>query len=507
MLSNQRVSIVSRLGQSKVICILEGVSQPDVRVVPPLHLVGVLAFTFLAVSSTAIAQPSIDDLAASEATSDDAAPPKPVIAPVKRPSRPEIGRTTGVDWKGVFTQSSMFLAAAHSFRVATEPGTRDMPGPYFQGYLDSVGNLHGWSDGDPFLVNYVGHTLQGAVASFIWIHNDGRYRYVEFGKSPDYWRSRLRAAGWSLLYSTQFEIGPVSEASIGHIQKHYPQVGFVDHVITPSIGLGWTIAEDALDRFVVRPFEDRVENFVARIMVRGWLNPARSFSNAMAFRTPWHRDTRPGVREYFGRTYDQILPRDKPVERPKPLVAPFETAFLAKVQTYSGQGLGDSCLGGGSSNGLRVANQWQMVLEVSGCELFGLGARRPHLSGDSLSLLVGPRWTPAAARRWSPFAEFLVGVNKVTNEYFTPEAREAYLEATRETNGKPPDYKDYADFRDSTGLQIQAGTGVDVRLSRAFAWRVASVGYSRSWIKPINGIEYNAGLHFSSGLILRMGTW
>ena len=85
--------------------------------------------------------------------------------------------------------------------------------------LDAVGNLHGWSDGDPFLVNYIGHPMEGAVAGFMFVHNDPRYRRAEFGLSETYWKSRLRATAWAWALSLMFEIGPMSEATIGHIQS------------------------------------------------------------------------------------------------------------------------------------------------------------------------------------------------------------------------------------------------------------------------------------------------
>ncbi len=85
-------------------------------------------------------------------------------------------------------------------------------------------NLHGWADGDPFYVNYVGHPMQGAVSGYIWTLNDPKYRNVRFGKDPEYWKSRLRAGAFAFAYSEWTEIGPVmSEAAIGNIQAFYPQ--------------------------------------------------------------------------------------------------------------------------------------------------------------------------------------------------------------------------------------------------------------------------------------------
>src|SRR5215471_4728483 len=61
----------------------------------------------------------------------------------------------GVDWLHLFEQSLAFMSFEHAFRCATEEGTRQgFNGPFWGGYLNSVGRLHGWSDGDPFLVNY-----------------------------------------------------------------------------------------------------------------------------------------------------------------------------------------------------------------------------------------------------------------------------------------------------------------------------------------------------------------
>lgn len=82
----------------------------------------------------------------------DSQSPQPVIAaPV---SVPDNG---GIDWQGLLGQSLAFLAVEHGFRYLTEEGTRHSHLSFFGGYVDSVTNLHGWADGDPFYVNYVGH--------------------------------------------------------------------------------------------------------------------------------------------------------------------------------------------------------------------------------------------------------------------------------------------------------------------------------------------------------------
>ncbi len=60
---------------------------------------------------------------------------------------------------------------------------------------------------------------------------------------------------------------------------------------------------------------------------------------------------------------------------------------------------------------------------------------------------------------------------------------------------------------ETNGFTIQAGTGLDVKLNNALSYRVANLEYSHSWTKELNGIKYQNGLQFTTGLVLRMGTW
>ena len=172
----------------------------------------------------------------------------PVISPaaIPGPHDPESGT---IKWKGVFRQSLSFLLIEEGFRAVTEEGARHTHMPFFAGYANSVTNLHGWADGDPFLVNYVGHPMQGYISGMLWLQNDHGFRYTEFGNNGEYWKGRLRAAAFAFVYSEFSEIGPLSEATVGATQAFYPQQGFVDHVVTPTIGLAWILAEDAVDKY------------------------------------------------------------------------------------------------------------------------------------------------------------------------------------------------------------------------------------------------------------------
>ena len=136
---------------------------------------------------------------------------------------------TTFQWKSALVDASLFLGLEHGFRLAQDPLVRQkLGGPFIKDYIDSVKSIHGWGDGDPFMVNYVGHPTMGAVAGFIETNHDPRYYSVEVGASPRYWKSRLRAMAFSAAFSLQFEIGPISEASLGNVQQKSRNDGVVD---------------------------------------------------------------------------------------------------------------------------------------------------------------------------------------------------------------------------------------------------------------------------------------
>lgn len=201
-------------------------------------------------------------------------------------------------WKPAIAQAMTFLWIEHAFRFMTEPGTRaEMRGPFFKDWFTSVRRTRGWRDGDPFIVNYVGHPMQGSVTNYIYVHNDPNSVLLEAGFNRAYFKSRLKAMLFSTVYSTQFELGPLSEASLGNVglrpskASRHPSA-FVDLVVTPTLGTAWMMGEDALDRLVIKRMEDHVENRFVRLMVRGFLNPSKSFANVLRGRYPWHRDGR-----------------------------------------------------------------------------------------------------------------------------------------------------------------------------------------------------------------------
>lgn len=65
--------------------------------------------------------------------------------------------------------------------------------------------------------------------------------------------------------------------------------GWVDHVITPLGTFAIIVAEDAMDRYVVRWVEQRVHHPLLRIPIGMAANLARTMSNASLGRAPWSR--------------------------------------------------------------------------------------------------------------------------------------------------------------------------------------------------------------------------
>ena len=195
------------------------------------------------------------------------------------------------NWSTAIKQSLLFLGVQHGYALTQPKTRRDLRGPFFKDYIRSVKSLHGWEDGGRFFTNYIAHPMQGALFGFIQIQNDPNGMNLSFDNSNAYWRSRLKALAWSAAWSTQFEIGPVSQASIGNVGLHGKQT-YVDLVVTPIGGFGWIVLEDFVDKNIISMIERRGSgNFYIKIASRTFLNPSRSAANLLRFKTPWHRDS------------------------------------------------------------------------------------------------------------------------------------------------------------------------------------------------------------------------
>ncbi|MBV9242095.1 MAG: hypothetical protein JO314_08815 [Acidobacteria bacterium] len=214
---------------------------------------------------------------------------------------PTPAKTTGerFHWKPAIAQSLAFLALQQGYRMAIEEKTqRELKGPFFHDWFVSVSHLKGWDDGGRFFTNYMAHPTQGSITNRIFINNSDNAKRQVFGSSKAYWRSRFKAMAWTAIWSAQFELGPISETSIGNVGKDLLPNGrsketYEDLFNTPVLGFGVTVAEDALDRYILAEWlEKRGRHRAAVKMLRTVLTPTLTFTNVLRLRVPWYRDNR-----------------------------------------------------------------------------------------------------------------------------------------------------------------------------------------------------------------------
>jgi hypothetical protein len=208
-------------------------------------------------------------------------------------------------WGRALLESANFMAIQQGIMLASDEWSRYelTHGKWFKTYMTAVAGNGRWDDGDPFLDNYVGHPMQGAITGYIQIQNDPAGRHLEFQNSKPYWKSRMRAMAWNAVYSAQFEIGPFGEASIQKLGSYQYQncvpgckivngAGMVDFVITPAVGTGWLVAEDLLDKYVAKKAESKFGRNGWTNLIRCVLNPSRTAANMLDRKRPWYRASR-----------------------------------------------------------------------------------------------------------------------------------------------------------------------------------------------------------------------
>jgi hypothetical protein len=201
-------------------------------------------------------------------------------------------------WKPALVQSMSFLGIQHGFRLIQKKTRSEFEGPFFRDWGRSVKSLRGWDDGDNFATNYMGHPMQGGVTGRIFINNSDRASQQEFGKSKAYWISRLKAAIWSTVWSTQFEMGPLGEATIGNVgirkKNGYSEMAYIDLVVTPTVGTGVVIGEDAIDKYILKNWLERKSGrLTTKIKIlRSLLTPTTAFTNLLSGKPPWKRSDR-----------------------------------------------------------------------------------------------------------------------------------------------------------------------------------------------------------------------
>jgi hypothetical protein len=257
----------------------------------------------------------------SENISDDNAPFAPSASPPHRAISDldtaivsSDGEKENFHWRRALEESFTFLAIEQAWVVHTDfrwvVSENGIPfNHYWRDYKQSLSRWWqvGWSAGENPMYNYVGHPIQGAITSYIQIQNDPKDRNLEFSRTKAYWRSRVKATLWNGVYSTQWSIGPLSEMTVEKYGSNdrqpwnanntfpcdtktcYWGVGKVNLVMTPVGGLGWLLAEDWMDKNIVRRVERSSRNRLLIDTVRCTFNPLRAGANILYGNRPWFR--------------------------------------------------------------------------------------------------------------------------------------------------------------------------------------------------------------------------
>jgi hypothetical protein len=235
--------------------------------------------------------------------------PDPVTPTSTSSSRtPNAGK---FDLKGALIESFNVNLFYDAWRIGFDPFMRYNLAhkPFFQDWFASYGgyDMHRWGDGDDFIVNDVGHPLEGGVFARVFLIHSPNSQVV-IGKNRRYWTSRLKAMGWAAAWSTQLEIGPISETDFGNQggytyvpgcglslsclnnpKYHKPptnNTGWTDFVVTPLVGTAWILGEDTIDKYIVSPIAVNHHILGGRIL-RSALEPTRSFAAIFSGKFPW----------------------------------------------------------------------------------------------------------------------------------------------------------------------------------------------------------------------------
>jgi hypothetical protein len=245
------------------------------------------AQTGAGISTNEVGQPSAV-VEASGAPFDIPAASPETIAPAKEKVL-TISAADGVGLGAAFGQAIGFTVVQHLFRLQEAKTRRELGGPFLSDWFKSVSNLGGdWSDHGKKFANYVAHPMGGATYAHIYRQNDRSRRKLEVGE-PGYGGMVLRALAFSAVISFQFELGPLSEASIGNVGMRDPnKMAWGDLVITPLVGTAWMVGEDLIDEKILKRMDG--QQTVWRNTVRFFLNPSRTAANMSRLKWPWYRE-------------------------------------------------------------------------------------------------------------------------------------------------------------------------------------------------------------------------
>jgi len=208
--------------------------------------------------------------------------PVPSAHPATTPS-PDKG---SIAWRSLLRDSMVMLLVQQTFRVTFEDSTREnLGGPFFKEWFESASTLCCWDDGDKTTTNYLFHPLMGSTSAFVFANSHRASQDTPIGANSRYWKAKGAQGIYAFIYGLNFELGPLSEASLGNVGLEPGQMTFCDLVVTPGIGLLLSIGEDAARRHIIEPVKRG--HLVWGNTLAVLLNPTRSVANVFGGKRPW----------------------------------------------------------------------------------------------------------------------------------------------------------------------------------------------------------------------------
>jgi hypothetical protein len=221
----------------------------------------------------------------------------------------------GIHWGPLISEWWLDIGIEQSERLIQEAKTRDqLNGKFFKEWFSDVAQYrYGlWNDGDKFFTSNIGHPLQGAVIENIFWQNNDRVRFSEQDfHNAAYRKALLQAFAFATLDAVQWKLGPVSEASIGHVglpahwwttpyycnllhEYCHPRTGLDDLVLNEVGGTVLIMGFQWTDKHLQVAIEKRFHNRAIIDTTRIFTNPPASLADLLRFRRPWYRDNRDG---------------------------------------------------------------------------------------------------------------------------------------------------------------------------------------------------------------------
>ena len=206
-----------------------------------------------------------------------------------------------IHWGPFLGEEFFDIATSHAIRLAHEPFTRAaLSGPFFKDWGTILKNWewNHWSDDDRWFTTYVGHSSQGNLSGWIYRNNDDDGDIEQNFSDPNYRRILRNSFLVETAYAFQWKLGPLSEATIGHVGLTYNPIeksnrsGLCDLTMDEVGGTALMVLEDFLDKHVTRPFEAKGHSRAAVDTVRMAMGLSRTYANLLSFHKPWYRQGR-----------------------------------------------------------------------------------------------------------------------------------------------------------------------------------------------------------------------